>query len=118
MTIPALALLVGLSTYYAPGLMQEVANNRGVDLAGYSGVALNDCDLLGEKVWLEWGPGEFTGPHPSVDCAEAGDLALREAQGRVVEVDAETAQAVGFYGVGPRWVAVWFVEPVIVARAF
>ncbi len=103
----------GDATYYRPGLMVETAERMGRSLDGFvSGVALNDCGQIGTVVWLEWGPGEFTGPHVSVDCAAAEDLAERIRLGRVVEVDAALARAVGFYGVGPRWVGVWTVRPV------
>jgi hypothetical protein len=106
------ALQTGKATYYRDGLMDEVAEQRGMKLSGYAGgVALNDCAALGTAVYLEWGPGEVTGPHLSVDCAAAGDLAERERLGRVVEVDADLAREIGFYGVGPRWVGVWLTPP-------
>lgn len=102
----------GRATYYRPGLMEEVATNRGLSLAGYySGVALNRAGDLGRTVWLTWGSGERTGPHLVVDCAQAAHFLEREERGYVVEVDAELAGEMEFYGLGPVAVRVWFAPP-------
>lgn len=110
--IVQLAPIIGLATYYAPGLMEMVAGNRQMDLNGYvGGVALNDPRYLGHEVWLLWADeSEIEGPFLVVDCAARQDIADRERLGLVVEVDARIAQRRGFYGVGPRWVIVLF-EP-------
>lgn len=61
-----MTFLDGYATYYAPGLMEKVAANRGIDLQAYlGGVALNRAGDLGRAVWLEWGPGQVEGPLPS-----------------------------------------------------
>lgn len=109
--------LDGRATYYDEGLMEQVAANRGKSLEGYAGgVALNRAGDVGRRVWLQWGDGTTTGPHLVVDCANRRHFGERERQGLVVEVDAQTAQRRGFYGVGPVPVAVWFVEPRATAR--
>ena len=102
----------GLATYYAPGLMEQVAENRELSLEGYEGgVALNRAGDLNRSVWLDWGDGEIAGPYLVVDCAQRDHFVERERQGRIVEVSAEVAQAHGFFEVGPVDVGVWFVEP-------
>ncbi len=99
----------GVSTYYAPGVMQQVISNRGLDWP--DGVALNRAGDLGRTVWLQWDDGTITGPLVAVDCAQEGHFETRERQGRVVEVSAELAKSRGFYGVGPHPVIVWYTEP-------
>ena len=102
----------GKATYYAPGIMERVAENRGRSLAGYvGGVALNRAGDLGRRVWLEWGEGEIDGPYLVVDCARELHFAEREDARLVVEVDAQTAWRHGFFRVGPVPVRVLFVEP-------
>ena len=111
----------GKATHYGPGLMGEVARNRGVSLDGFAGgVALNRAGDLGRKVWLEWDPstssgrgeGLVDGPFLVVDCAGRGqDYVRRERQGYVVEVSERVALARGFAWVGPVGVRVWFVDP-------
>jgi hypothetical protein len=100
----------GRSTYYAPTVMEEVTAARGLDLSPYAGgVALNRAGDLGRLVLLEWWDGAVTGPYLVVDCARRDHYDQRESQNYVVEVDAQTAMARGFYGVGPVPVIVWFL---------
>src|SRR5512139_1973489 len=104
----------GLATYYRPDLMQRVAANR--HMVAYEppylgGVALNRAGDLGRTVWLRWEDGTVDGPYRVVDCARRIDYPLRLAQGKVVEVDAETAKRHSFYGIGPVPVTVLFGEP-------
>ena len=98
--------VVGLSTYYAPGLMAQVIDNRGLSVP--DGVALNSCADLGRDVWLLWPDGSVDGPLPVVDCAQEAHYQARLDQGRVVEVSARLARERGFYGVGPYPVTVLF----------
>ena len=99
----------GLSTYYAPGLMAQVIENRGLDYA--DGVALNACGDLNRPVWLLWPDSSVDGPLPVVDCAQEAHYQDRIDQGRVVEVSARLARERGFYGVGPASVTVLFDAP-------
>lgn len=104
------ASITGKATYYRPGLMDQVAVNRGLDLDGYlAGVALNRAGDLGRVVWLQWEDGSFYGPFLVVDCAQRGaHFDARERQGYVVEVPAWVARLRGFYGVGPAEVTIQF----------
>ena len=104
--------LEGRATYYSPGLMRQVAENRGMDLSGYlGGVALNRKGDLGRVVWLEWDDA-VEGPYLVVDCAKRRHYKVREWKNYVVEVDAFTAKRHGFYRVGPHPVKVYFDDAV------
>jgi hypothetical protein len=63
----------GSATYYADGVFETVAANRGMQLpaacpecVGY--VSLLDCDDIGQHVWVSNG-AELVGPLLNVDCA-------------------------------------------------
>lgn len=108
----------GRATYYAPGLMAQVAINRSMDLDGHlAGVALNRSGDLGRTVWIQWDDGAIDGPFLVVDCAQQGaHFERREWQGYVVEVPAWVARMRGFYGVGPAPVTVLFDPPPSVGK--
>jgi len=110
-TIPTPSDLAGKATYYAPGLMREVAENRDLNVEGFGAVALNRAGDLGRVIWLDWGEGP-EGPYLSVDCAQEAHYQDRIAAGRAVEVSAREAKRRGFYGVGPVPVKVLFRLPV------
>ena len=104
--------LEGLATYYSPHLMEQVAENRGMDLNGYlGGAALNRKGDLGRAVWLEWGHS-IEGLFLVVDCAQRNHYETREKRGYVIEVNTETAKRHGFFGVGPVPVKVYFADAV------
>lgn len=104
--------VTGMATYYAPGIMEAVAVNRGMSLSGYrGGVALNRAGDLGRTVWLEY-KDEIVGPYLVVDCARRGpDFEERERKGYIVEVDHRVARDWGIVGVGPAPVKVHFELP-------
>lgn len=90
--------------------IEEAAMNRGMSLDGYAGgVALMDCDDLGEEVWVKVG-GAWTGPWLSVDCAAEHDRAWLDSVNRVVDLPWSFWNAVGLPLV-PYPVAVSFEEP-------
>lgn len=100
----------GLATFYAPGVMEQVAANRGMDLGSYAGgVALNRAGDLNRDVWIEY-EGRIHGPYRMVDCARRGhDYQKREREGYVIEVSFQQGRA--WHMAGPVNVRVWFVEP-------
>ena len=100
----------GMATYYAPRLMQTVADNRGMDLTYYAGgVALNRAGDLGRTVWLER-DGRVLGPMLVVDCARRGKhFDDRESRGYVLEVSYRQARE--WRMAGPVPVRVWFELP-------
>ena len=78
----------GEVSYYGPGLMDQVAETRGYNLAGYvAGVALMPAGDLGRDVWLYIG-GRWSGPFLVVDCSQLGHYEMNIERGRVVEVGA------------------------------
>lgn len=109
--------IAGLATYYAPNVMEAVAVNRGMSIAGFrGGVALNRAGDLGRTVWLEHA-GEIIGPYRVVDCARRGvHFEDRLSKGYIVEVDYRVARDWGIVGVGPAPVKVHFELPPIAGR--
>ena len=110
--------LEGKATYMAPGIMEQVAINRELDLSGHiAGVALNRSGDLGRTVWIEWEDGSIDGPFMVVDCAQRGShFERREQRSYVVEVPAWVARLRGFYGVGPKPARVLFDPPPSVVK--
>ena len=100
----------GLATYMAPGRMEQVLTNRGLQLNGRIPVALNRAGDLGRYVWIEWPDGTIYSA-VVVDCAQREHYRARAQDNRIVEVSAEIAQARGFYDVGPSPVKVWYRPP-------
>jgi hypothetical protein len=110
----------GWATFYAEGVMEAVAANRGYIAAGaeygawlareglLGAVALNAAGDLGRVVWID-GPRGMEGPYLVIDCAQARHYAERELAGRVVEVDWPTSRRWGMEG--PVSVTVWFEPP-------
>lgn len=83
-TAPALE---GDAAFYAPGLMAQVAETRGMDLGSYAGgVALMACGDLGREVWVRF-PDGWDGPFLVVDCSRQDHYEMNLARGRVVDVD-------------------------------
>jgi len=116
------ATVAGLATFYAQGVMESVAVNRGLIAEtddygdwlrrkGLTGsVALNRAGDLGRTVWLR-GPDGLEGPFMVIDCARRDHYQDRIAQGRVVEVDWDTARRWGMRGPVPVQVVFKFTAP-------
>ena len=109
-------MLSGLATYMKPGKIEAAAQRMKRSLEGVvGGVALNRKGDIGRIVWIERASVVY-GPFRVVDCARAGEhYEKRERQGRIVEVSYELADEWGIVGVGPTAVAVWFIDPRILA---
>ena len=102
----------GVSTYYAPKLMDKVVANRGMNVPeGFIPVALNRKGDIGRIVWVYFPRSGNLYPAISVDCAASDHYGDRLELNRVVEVPAWVAQDEGFYGVGPEPVEVWYTVP-------
>ena len=101
----------GYATYYSPGLMRTVAENRHLDLSRFKGgVALNRKGDLGRVVWLEF-DGDIIGLFLSVDCSQERHFQAREDSNYVIEVPAWLAKEIGFYEYGPYPTTVHFTFP-------
>ena len=102
--------LDGKATYYGPGVMEQVAANRDMDLDGAIGfVALNRAGDLSRLVWLERN-GIVAGPYRVADCAQEGaHYEERERRGLIVEVSWEQGQRWKMRGPVP--VRVWLIDP-------
>jgi len=86
-------ILVGLATFYAPGVFERVANYRGLscaDCIGYA--AMVDPQWIGQRVWIGRVGQPSEGPFLVVDCGQAEHRAGQKARGLVAEVDFETAR--------------------------
>jgi len=84
--------IIGLATYYNPGVMDTVRANRNLectDCIGY--VATLDCNALGSLVWLQRPGYNSEGPYMISDCAHSKHASNLSARAWVVDVDWETA---------------------------
>ncbi len=94
---------VGMATFYAEGVMERVARNRGLSFKGHGfkgGVALMNCGDIGDYVWIKRGTQyEFEGPFLVVDCSSREHLYFNVViNGIAVEVDWETSRRWGMNG--------------------
>ena len=96
--------LTGTATFYAAGVMDEVAANRlawgqvapCAECVGM--VALLEPEWIGRRAWL-LAPGRgIEGPFLVIDCAQRAHRAALLAQGWVVDVDWETGRRWGMRG--------------------
>ena len=92
--------LIGIGTYYAAGIMEQVAENRGMSLDRYKdGVAMMSPADLGKTVWLRRPGGGWEGPFLVVDCStRLGMFVNTGINGMVVEVGNRTAVRWGMAG--------------------
>ena len=98
----------GLATYYAPGLMDQVRQNRDITLPpGATCVALNRAGDLERTVWLERGGRVYQAV--SCDCAQADHYDERLEQDRIVEVPYDLA--LSWKMDGPEPVRVYYYPP-------
>ena len=87
----AVLLASGEATRYDPGVMERVVENRvgwgevAPDTDPYYSVAMLDCSLKGEIVWLETG-SRVIGPLTVADCAQRGHRADLEERGWAIDV--------------------------------
>lgn len=102
-----LAAAIGLCTYYNPGVMERVADYRGLECRECIGmVATLNCGQMGRQVWLarpstalrsaQEAPVE--GPFLVVDCAEKKHKENLAKRGLVAEVDWQTSRRWGMAG--------------------
>jgi len=87
---------IGIMLRYDPGVMEDVVRRREAmgqitvtaPLTAY--VAVVDCQLLGEPVWVVWPDGRRT-MHVVGDCSRREDRALHQSEGLAVEVSYDVA---------------------------
>jgi hypothetical protein len=92
---------IGLATYYGDGIMEKVAERRGLSLNNvWGGVALMNCGDVGSHVYLKRSPQyEFEGPYLVVDCSQKRHLYYNVViNGLAVEVDYQTSRRWGMSG--------------------
>lgn len=107
--------LYGLASQYAPGVMQEVINNRQrmnqipENLTAYDGfIAVRDCKDIGKEYYLYYPGKNIIEKFLAVDCASKSDRqSSTDARSGykwmldgniLVEVDYETAERWGIVG--------------------
>ena len=112
----------GYATYYNPGIMRQVVDNRGIYIPdGYIAVAGNRVADIGRRIEIVWPSGRKDAAI-IVDCAEK-DLYHRRLNDledsdddKLIEVPARIAKREGFFGWGPwpvviRFLPEWLLEP-------
>lgn len=61
----------GVATYYAPGVLEKVLENRNMSLDGYKdGIVLMSCGHIGDSVWLKRLGLGWEGPYLVIDCSQ------------------------------------------------
>ncbi|MCW7071932.1 MAG: hypothetical protein OCU12_06380 [Methanophagales archaeon] len=91
-----------VAAYYAPGVMESVAERRGLSLEGYvDGVAIISDDplWLGREVFIVY-DGRAEGPFLVVDIAWKHDLPKLRSYNEGIEVGYRTAERWGRAGGG------------------
>jgi hypothetical protein len=97
-------VMVGEVTYYGPGVMERVYENRlrwghveaCPECIGM--VALLEREHVGKRVFLQRAGEKREGPFLVVDCAARKDLRRLKERGLVAEVDWRTARRWGMRG--------------------
>lgn len=106
----------GVATRYDPGVMEKVVENRlgwgQLDLSrGHSGyIAVADCKLLDELVWLGWPDGSFSGPHLVADCGAQHDQEYLDEIGFAVDLSYPLAVEHGVLDAPLPGVTVWLCD--------
>jgi len=94
-------VMIGLATFYAPGVMERVADYRHLTNAcpeciGYA--AMVEPAMIGQRIWITRAGQRPEGPFLVVDCGQAEHRARQRQRGLVVEVDHQTAQRWRMHG--------------------
>lgn len=91
----------GYATYYAPGVMERVANNKTPCSYCVGSIAAVNRNLLYHDVWL-WKSGQgWSGPYRVVDVAQKEHVRGLLERGRIFEVSYEVGVQWGMRG--PVW---------------
>lgn len=105
---------VGISTYYAEGKMERVAEVRGMSMNGYwGGIATMFCGNIGKSAYLKPFPeGHWQGPYLVLDCSGREHLYYNIMLNEIaLEVDWNTYQRWGGSGGGIVGVHVCLTYP-------
>ena len=116
MAVTALLIASGMATRYDPGVMRVVVSNRimwgqlPIDTDPARCVAMLDCDLIGDQVWVELG-GNVHGPLTVADCAAMQDVARLAHLRFAVDLSWELAQELHVIDRPVHGVKVWDADP-------
>lgn len=92
---------VGVATYYAEGVMERVAEVRGLSMDGYwGGIATMFCGNIGKKAYLKpSSQGNWQGPYIVLDCSSREGFFYNININQIaVEVDWKTSRRWGMSG--------------------
>ena len=112
----AVLIASGMATRYAPQVMQTVVTTRVMwgqlppDTDPTRCVAMLDCDLIGDQVWVEL-DGNVHGPLTVADCAAMQDVARLAHLRFAVDLSWELAQELGVIDRPVHGVKVWDADP-------
>jgi hypothetical protein len=106
--VPVQGPVSGIAKYYSPGIMAEVARNRGMvlreDVDGYASVL--SCGEIGKVVVASINGGKRE-RYQVLDCSHPRDIAMHRRQGLIIEVDYQSAARNGFVRRGSARATIW-----------
>ena len=97
--------VTGDAAFYRDGLLEQVCENRGLDMTGYAGAAaLMRCGDLGRTVWIQGKPLLVC------DCSRRDHFEMNIERDRVIDLSWDVWEEFGF-PLAPTPVEVSFVAP-------
>ncbi len=89
--------ILGNIVWYNPGVMEQVASGKNIDLSSYvDGVSLMSVADVGQTVWLKRSGGSWEGPFIVIDCSASYHMFSNVYYGgEVAEIGFKTAQSWG-----------------------
>lgn len=101
---PAPDHIIGNVVWYNPGVMEQVASGKDIDLSRYvDGVSLMSVADVGQTVWLKRPGGSWEGPFIVIDCSALLHMFSNIYYGgEVAEIGFKTAQSWGMVELTPE----------------
>jgi hypothetical protein len=96
----------GIAKHYSPGIMDMVAENRGMTIPrGYYGAARVDCSTIGDTFYATVNGVMLH--YIQIDCSQYKDAQRHRKEGLILEISWEAAVKVGITGEGRGKAVIW-----------